>query len=203
MNKIRIAGAAAGVVLVSGMVLQVSSAAFTDTTDNAANSWDAGTVAIENDAGSAMFASTAQAPGDTEEKCLMVSYSGTVTPQSIKLTAAVTPDPATTADDASLADNLLVEVDMGDPGSTCDDMFASTILGVTTPAEAGTNVFSGTLEAFDTATADTLWTPQALDEGTPADMTRAFRFTVTLDPGTGNDAQGDGADATFTWSASS
>src|SRR3546814_16306626 len=75
MNKIRIAGAAAGVVLVSGMVLQVSSAAFTDTTDNAANSWDAGTVAIENDAGSAMFASTAPAPGDTEAQCLMVSYS--------------------------------------------------------------------------------------------------------------------------------
>lgn len=91
MNKIRIAGAAAGVVLVSGIVLQVSSAAFTDTTENAGNSWEAGTVVLSDSrSGTAMFTAENMVPGDGDTQCIDVTYSGSVTPsEAIALHADV------------------------------------------------------------------------------------------------------------------
>jgi hypothetical protein len=191
MNKIRIAGAAAGVVLVSGIVLQVSSAAFTDTTENAGNSWDAGTVVIDDDAASALFVATNQVPGDTATNCLDVTYSGSVTPsEPIELHATVT---ESTVSGNGLGDDLDVTLEIGQLGTTCETFVAS----------LGGPLYSGTLAAFATSSAplNTTWTPDA--ETTELDMSRPFRFTVTLGNDTPNSAQGEGADATFTWSATS
>ena len=90
MNKIRIAGGAAGLALVSGMVLQVSSAAFTGTTENA-GSWGAGTVELSDSRnGVAMFAAQNMVPGDGDSQCIDVTYDGSVTPaQAIALHAVV------------------------------------------------------------------------------------------------------------------
>lgn len=205
MNKIKIAGASAGVALVSGMVLQVSSAAFTGTTENAGNSWTAGTVTLtDDDAGAAMFASTAQAPGDTETQCLMVTYGGNVTPQTIKLTAAVSPDPAATAVSDTLAEDLDVTVEVGAAGDTCDELLGlatDSVTGALLPAVTGASVYTGTLAAMDTTIVNSAWAPDA--EGAGTDMARAFKFTVKLGDDTDNNAQGDTAGATFTWTASS
>lgn len=201
MNKIRIAGAAAGVVLVSGVVLQVSSAAFTGETSNTGNAWEAGTVTFAaNDPASALFASTAQAPGDSETKCILVTYNGSVTPaEAIDLIAAdvvSTPGgPDDTLDDG-LADDLDLIVDVGPKGTTCTTMAVDGLDALGTA-----NVYTGTLAGFDDAAKSTSWTPNP--EGAADDMSRPFRFRVTLGSDTPNHAQGDTAGATFTWSATS
>lgn len=191
MNKLRIVGIAAGLVLVSGIVLQVSSAAFTGSTDNSGNSWDAGTVKLtDNDTGTAMFTATNQKPGDTATKCIEVTYGGTITPSAaVALSAAVTESNDGTGN--GLGDDLDVVVQIGAAGSTC------TLFGT------GTGLYNGTLAAFNTSATplSTGWTP-VLGGLTP-DTMRPFQFTVTLGTDTLNDAQGDGADANFTWSATS
>lgn len=193
MNRIRIAGALAGTALVSGMVLQVSSAAFSDTTENPANSWAAGTVALSDSrAGSAMFEAVNMVPGDGESQCIAVIYDGSVTPsEAIALHAAVTE--STDAAGNGLGDDLDVTVEVGPAGADCS----------TSAAGAGTSIYTGTLAGFHAA-ADPLatgWTPDAADGAT--DMSRPFWFTIALGDDTPNDAQGDGATAAFTWSATS
>ena len=193
MNKIRIAGAVAGTALVSGMVLQVSSAAFSDTTENPGNSWAAGTVALSDSrTGSAMFAATNMVPGDSESQCIDVTYDGSVTPsEAIALHAEVTE--STDAVGNGLGDDLDVTVEMGPADTDC----------TTSAAGAGTSIYTGTLAGFHAA-ADPLatgWTPDAADGA--ADISRPFWFTITLGDDTPNDAQGDGATAAFTWSATS
>ena len=192
MNRIRIAGAVAGTALVSGMVLQVSSAAFSDTTENPGNSWEAGTVALSDSrSGIAMFAAQNMVPGDGESQCIDVTYSGSVTPsQAIALHASVVESDDGEGD--GLGDDLDVTLEVGPAGTVCSD-----------GAGTGTTIYTGPLAGFDTAAAplSTEWTPDA--EGAGADMSRPFRFTIELGDDTDNDAQGDGATAAFTWSATS
>lgn len=192
MNKLRFAGIAAGLVLVSGIVLQVSSAAFTGSTDNTGNSWDAGTVTLtDDDAGSALFTATDQKPGDTATQCIEVTYGGSITPSAaVDLFAAVTETNDGTGN--GLGDDLDVVVEVGAAGSSC------LLFGL-----GGTEVYNGTLAGFNTSASalSTGWTPVV--GGLTPDTMRPFRFTVTLGADTPNDAQGDGADADFTWSATS
>lgn len=204
MNKIRIAGAAAGVVLVSGVVLQVSSAAFTDTTENAGNTWEAGTVSLtDGDLGSAMYTTSNNiSPGYTETQCIEVTYDGSVVPdEAIDLYAASSgtaggPDDVAPvgADGDGLQDDLTLTVRMGNAGTTC----------ATFTALNSTALFStAALDAFNTSAAplSTGWTPTL--SGLTPDTTRAFQFTVALPDAAANDGQGDTATATFTWSATS
>lgn len=199
MNKIRIAGAAAGVVLVSGVVLQVSSAAFTGSTENAGNTWEAGTVSLtDNDAGSAMYASTSKiAPGYTEKQCIEVQYTGTITPDAAVALYAATTSTAVNGGDG-LANDLTVSVEIGPATSKCTNDALTDSTGLT-PA-VGTNLYSGTLAAFNSSSAPdtTTWTP---DGAGGTDLMRPFLFTVSLPDAAPNDAQGDSATATFTWSA--
>lgn len=205
MDKIRIAGAAAGVVLVSGVVLQVSSAAFTDATENAGNDWTAGTVYLSDSAaGTALFSSASQniKPGYTEKQCIQVTYDGTVDPTSLKLDAALTLNAADAAGGDGLADDLDVLVEMGPAGSSClnDDIVDGS--NVVLDLLGTTSLHNGTLAALDSAVAMDTWAP---DGDGNADRMRPFRFTVSMadDATTDNDAQGDSSTATFTWTATS
>lgn len=204
MNKIRIAGAAAGVVLVSGMVLQVSSAAFTGETSNSNNSWAAGTVSLtDDDNGQALYASQADiVPGYTQTRCIEVSYTGSVATTKLDLYAAVTSTGSPVSDNG-LSDDLDVTVSLGPVASKCnlaDDGFVDALTGVV--PQTGSSMYDGTLAAFNTAGAPrtTGWTP---DGAADTDLMRPFLFTITLGTDTGNDAQGDSATADFTWSATS
>lgn len=206
MNKIRIAGAAAGVVLVSGVVLQVSSAAFTDTTENADNAWQAGTVYLsDSQNGTALFSSTSEniVPGWSETKCILVTYDGSVAPDApISFSGTVTENTGDQLGDNGLADDLDVIVEMGPEGSSCLNGQivdgTQTLLGLL--GGGTTELHNGTLADLGTAAADATWTPDA--EG-GQDLARPFRFTVSMPGGTGtpNDAQGDLAKATFAWSS--
>ena len=68
-------------VLASGMLVWGSSnAMFNGKTANPASSWSAGTVSISDDDGAAaMFTTTGILPGDTGQKCITATYTGSAT----------------------------------------------------------------------------------------------------------------------------
>lgn len=78
----KIAALAAGplaVLLAGGMVWQSSNAAFTATTRNSGNAWSTGSVALtDDDQGRAGFTVTNLVPGQTGEKCIVVTSGATV-----------------------------------------------------------------------------------------------------------------------------
>lgn len=169
--------------LVSLLVLTGSRAAFTDTTDNSGNTWEAGQVTLtDDDLGSAMFTTSGMVPGTTVEKCITVTYTGstgTATP-SVKLYGA---------NGAQIALNpdldLTIEHVTGDLGLGCSNMLL------------GTELFNSTVAAFTSGKADftsgvDTWNPTTGQE-------RVYRFTVTLGSDTADAQQGAQGSAGFTW----
>jgi len=68
-----------GIVASGALVWQASFAAFTATTSSDANTWASGTVALSVDnPGTARFAESGLVPGDFDDQCITVTYTGTV-----------------------------------------------------------------------------------------------------------------------------
>ena len=120
----KIAGfsAAPVAVLVAGlMVWQGSTAAFTATTRNAGNSWATGQVALtDDDAGRAGFTVQNLVPGQTGQKCIVVTSNSTV-PGEVR---AYTQNLSGSA--AGLQDHIDLRVERGTGGSfdSCDGFSA-------------------------------------------------------------------------------
>lgn len=178
----------AGVLGSGAMVWSASNAAFSGTTVNPANSWAAGAVTLtDDDGGSAMFNATGMTPSSGNVvKCIVVTYSGTVTPPgTIKLyggTLGGTP--------GGLAPYLNITIETGTGGTYANDCsgFGSptTIYATNTLANfqsARTNFTNGV---------DTLWTPAP-------GATRVFRFTASV--ADNNAANGLNCTMPFTWEA--
>ena len=182
--KLQIGAAVAALLLVSLLVLRVSSAAFTATTENPDNSWATGQIALSDDdddtAASAMFDVSDMVPGDVVTKCITVTYTGAADPEPVKLYADVT--------DNGLGDHLDVRVREGDGGGYAD------CTGFSATATLENNV---TLNAFaahaDYATGAGTWDPSATGQA------KTYEFVVTLGVDTPDTAQGADAQATFTW----
>src|SRR5690606_26071227 len=76
------------VLLSTSLVYRASTAAFTATTENGTNTWQAGSISLsDDDSGSAMFNATGLTPASTGSRCIVVSYTGTV-PASVSLWGA-------------------------------------------------------------------------------------------------------------------
>ncbi len=184
-NLLVTAGLAAGAVAASAAVVHTSSAAFTATTDNAADSWTAGTLGLtDDDSAAKMFDVGGLVPGQVTTKCINVTYTGTASAVNpIKLYSALNSQTLNTAD------YLKVKVEQGSGGSFGD------CTGFTSNA---TIINNETLTAMTTN-----HTNYATGAGTfvPASSPSSvsYRFTVTLDPTTPNSVQGGTANATFTW----
>lgn len=169
-----------GFLLSGALVWQASYAAFTATTENTGNTWQAGTVALsDNDAGSALFTATGLVPGSTGERCIEVFYTGDVAAE-VRLYA--TPGPNT-----ALAPYLTMEVEYGtaqDAG--CSGWVQGGILFNDRASELSTH------SGFTTGLGS--WTPAG-------SATRWYRFAYELVDD--NEAQGDSLDLSFTWEAQS
>lgn len=181
--RFQLAAALAALAMVSGLVFQTSSAAFSGTTANTGNSFAAGTVSLsDDDAGSAMFSLTNLKPGDSSTKCIQLTYTGSLA-TSIKMYGAI-------GGGTSLGQYLTVTITSGTPGTFAD---CSTF--------AGTQIYTGTLANFATTytnwasgLSDANWTPSTNGQ------TRAYKFVVSLQDN--NSAQGLTATSTsFTWEA--
>lgn len=186
-SKLNVLAGVVALALVSAMVLQTSTAAFSGSTSNGGNSWGAGTVSLSDSrGGTAMFTATNWKPTDSDTQCINVTYTGSIVPgAAVELAASVT---ETTIAGDGLGNDLDVTVAIGALGTTCA---AWTGVGAT-------NVYVGTLA--DMTATSTAWTPTASGG---LDSTRAFNITVTLGSDTPDSAQGEGAAAEFTWSATS
>jgi Camelysin metallo-endopeptidase len=174
-----------GLVASSLLVWQASNAAFSGTTDNPGNSWNAGTVALSDDDGgaTALFDVANLKPGSTGEKCITVTYSGTLD-ALVKLYAP--------SASGTLAQHLNLTVERGDGGSfgNCSGFVAD-----------GSPQYTGTLLGFATAHTDFGNGWEAWTTATDPDKAKTYRFTYTLQNGTPDSEQGATASATFKWEA--
>lgn len=183
--KLQIGAAVASMLLVSLLVVRVSSAAFSATTQNPANNWASGSIALSDDdgggVGSAMFDVTGMLPGQTATRCIKLTYTGATNPTAVKLYGSVT--------DGGLADHLEVTVKEGTGGGygSCSGFTASgTILNA-----VKLKTFGSTRTDYSTGAGT--WDPAATGEA------KVYEFTVTLRSDTPSSAQGSDAKATFTW----
>lgn len=167
--------------------------AFSDTTASAGNSFESGTVKIEDDdSGSAMFSLTQMRPEDpTVSKCIDVTYTGSLD-SKVRMYG--------TTGGTGLAQYLNVKVTRGEKDSAfsgCGDFVADSANYI---GQGAGVVYNGTLEGFADGYAGANPDPVA---GSPEtwsqDEDHAYRFEVSL--ADNNDAQGKTATQTFTWEA--
>ena len=175
-------GILAGAVLLTGaFIVTASIAAFSDTTDNTGNTWSTGTVILEdNDLGAALFTVTGMKPLDVVEKCIVVTYKGTLLPADVLLYGVS----GGSGLDAYL--DLVIDEGTGAAFGNCSG-FSFT-----------SNIFTGTLTSFAATHTNFgdgagIWSPSANPES------KTYRFTVTLQDD--NAAQTLDATAEFTWEA--
>jgi hypothetical protein len=173
-----------GLVLGTGLVWPSSQAALTAQTSNRGNGFNVGSVTLtDDDSGTAMFAVTGLQPGATGQKCVAVTYAGSID-ASIK--AFVAPGDLT---GTGLGPYLNLTIEEGTGGS----------FGSCTGFTPATSDFSGTLAGFaggSTSSANGVgtFTPTG---GSGATTVYRFAYTVADT----NAAQGRTATVRFSWEA--
>jgi hypothetical protein len=196
-----------GLVLSAAVVWQSTAAAFTASTDNAGNTWQAGSVVLADSAqGTALFDSSrddALQPGSTRARCIRVDYTGSL-PANIKLYVTTPSLGATTLDGY-----LVMSVERGQDvaaGTTVAPDCSSGFTPTTTPtfvyntksASDPTSDPTKTMSALKTAAHD--WTSGLLAGSSIAQNT-SLTFRVTYSVADDNGAQDTQSMATFTWEA--
>jgi hypothetical protein len=172
----------AATLVVTFLVVGASRAAFTASTDNPSNQATAAAIDLaDNDVGVAMFnAVTDLIPGSPIERCIDVTYTGSIDPTAVQLyrSAAAT---------GSLAGYLDLTVEIGDDTTDaygdCTNFAPSSTLFTGTVAS-----FSSTHQAYGTGIAS--WDPSATG-------TKTFRFTIEVQDD--NAAQGLSTTFGFAW----
>ena len=159
--------------------------AFSSTTDNTGNTYAAGTVFLaDNDASAAMYTVNTQRPGQVTERCIRLTYTGSLA-ADVKLYTGSTVNALGTYVDLSI-DKRTMPVGTAFPDCT----------GFT--ADAGGPIFGSTLSNFTTTknsyTTGILAFPGATSSWAQND-TVVYRFTLTLQD---NNAANGGAAALTT-----
>ncbi len=207
LRNVLAAAVPVGLVLSAAVVWQSTSAAFTASTENSGNSWQAGSVTLaDSDRGAALFDPAndgAIRPGVPRSRCLRVDYTGDL-PADIKLYVTTPAGTLTT----SLDDYLVMSVEQGrnvvattpvDPG--CADFLPTTggptfVYNTTSAGDAGADQ-NRTMS--DLKTHASFATGLPVGAAVPKDVSLTFRITYQV---TGvNAAQGTSTKATFTWEA--
>jgi hypothetical protein len=146
----------------TGMVYRATSAAFTASTTNTANSWAAGTVTITDGASGVLFNVSNLKPNDSASKCIVVSYGGS-------LNADVRFYIPTTYT-GNLGTYLTLQVDEGTGNqSNCGDF----VLGST--LTSGSSLATVAAASHNFATGLSLWAPAGA-----GNATRTYKVTWTL-----------------------
>jgi hypothetical protein len=167
--------------------------AFSGSTADAGNTFAAGTVAIsDNDGGSAMFAFTGVRPGDTDAKCLTVTYTGTL-PSLVRLHGATT--------GSGLDQYVDMEITRGTISSgaypSCTGFAAD---GTDWIGQGAGVIYRGTLAAFgDDWAAGTADPKAAVPEAWTTGEVHAYKVQLTLQDN--QSAMGKSFSQTLTWEA--
>lgn len=185
--------------LVLGLVGIIAGAgtwsAFSSTTANEDNSFQAGTVVLtDNDAEGAMLSLQNAKPGDTDTSCIVVSYTGSL-PASVRLHGVTT--------GTGLDQYLNVTITRGTILTPAFDSCTGFVADLTNYSGAGAGViYNGTLAAFPDSYAAGIVDPTS---GSPESWTNpeSHAYKVTVSVADDNAAQGLTASQTFTWEARS
>jgi len=163
-----------GFLLALLMIMTVSRAAFTATTENTGNTWGAGVLELtDDDSGFALFEVDDIAPGDSGSNCIAVIHSGVD------------------------ADVLMSAIASGGTGLQSRlDVSVTRFAGGDCNSGASWPVYGGKLNAF-TGDASPTWDTAVLGH------TQHYLITWSLPETVGNGAQGLSATAEFTWQATS
>ncbi|WP_158579855.1 hypothetical protein [Geodermatophilus marinus] len=197
-----------GLVMSLAVTWGSTHAAFTASTGNAGNSWQAGTVVLaDSDSGSALFTSAGDGsvrPGSTRSRCIRVDYTGTLD-ADIRMYVGTPTSGGTTLDPY-----LGMSVERGTDVSSTTPV-AADCTGFTPTA---TPTFLYNTARADAAGADPSRTLTHL-KATHPDYASGLVVSASTAPGTyltlrisyavrdDNAAQGTRSDATFTWEARS
>lgn len=171
-------------VVASGALIATASyAAFSSSTDNAANSWRTGAVSLtDDDQGVAMFDVDDLVPGSAGSNCITVT-ANTTNASTVKLFTA------NAADDDALAEHLGLTVERGSLG-TPDDCSTFT---ATTTVHDGT--LAGLMESESFGTGVDAWKPATGTAST------TYRVSYDLSEGAPNTVQSSEAGTSFVWEA--
>jgi hypothetical protein len=196
-----------GLLISAAVVWQSTAAAFTATTDNAGNTWQAGSVVLgDSDGGSALFDSTADGalqPGSTRSRCIRVDYTGSL-PADVRLYVTTPAAGATTLDPYLV---LSVEEGQTVPAGTpvaadCSTGFTATptptFLYNSTSSDGPTADQTSTMSALKSGHADYA-TGLGAGNAVPQNTSLTFRISYTVKDD--NLAQNTQSKATFTWEA--
>ena len=178
--------------LIGGAGAIGSYSAFTATTTNGGNDFEAGSVSIEdNDNDSAMLALANAKPGDSDTSCIRVRYTGSLA-STVRLYANVT---------GTLPQYLTLTVTRGANPGGFDSCGSFDTTGEGNYIGAGGGVmYQGNLSAFPSSYAAGLVDPtSASPESWTTNETHWYRFVVTLQD---NDAAKSlTGSASYTWEA--
>lgn len=185
----RTLGVVLAILLVSMLVIQRSQSAFSSSTENSGNQLGAGAIHLtDDDADSALFDVPTMNVGQTETKCIVVTYQGDLgasAPVRMYGGYADSADAGTTVE-TGLGDYLDLSVQVGTAGSTCASFTPETTFG-------GTDLNTWISASSDYASgASTGWQPTA-----GAAQNRAIKISLTLQDD--NLAQGLTVEPKFTW----
>ena len=179
------------VVALAAVAVPATFSAFSATTTNSGNTITAGSVSIgDNDGASQLFNVSNQKPGDTTTKCIQVTYAGSLA-SAVRLYGSAS---------GGLAPYLTLKITRGTettPGSSCGTFSADS----TDYAGDGAGVvWTGKLSAYPTSFATGQSDPlAAAPETWTTNEAHSFKLAVTVDDD--NNAQGQTANASFTWEA--
>jgi hypothetical protein len=179
---LQLAAVALSFIVIALLVVTSSRAAFVAQNDNVTNQVTAAAVDLtDNDSSTAMFNNvTGLMPGTNVDRCIDVTYTGSVDPTAVLLYTSGAPT-------GTLAPYLNLTIDVGadtaDPFRTCTAFVSSA------------QVYNGTLSDFATnhgsyATGVSTWDPVGSPE------TRTFRFRISVQ----DNAAAEGLTSTFGFS---
>ena len=183
----RIAAVATSFLLVTFLVVASSRAAFVGTSSNTGNSVTAASVTLtDNDTATALFSLTDVVPGTDYDRCIEVTYNGSLDVAPIKLYMSAAPT-------GTLGQYLNLTVDIG--ADTADAFGSCTSFASTVTLFTGTiDTFAATHTAFTNGLAT--WDPAG---GTAETRTVRVRLSVQNVQA----AQGTSSGFGFTWEAQS
>lgn len=173
-------------IVVAGLVVTSSRAAFVAQNDNSSNQITAATIDLaDDDASAAMFANvTGLVPGTNLQRCIAVTYTGTVDPLPVQIYA-------TSAPTGTLAPYLDLTIDVA--ADNADAFGTCTNFGV---PGGSTNVYSGTLGTFASAHSNYATSRSAGFDPSGTGQTRVYRFTISVQ----DNALAEGLTSTFGFS---
>lgn len=173
-------------VIATGVgVVGASYSAFNSVTSGPGTSWSTGNVALANDAGSAAFSTTGLKPGSFNERCIVVTSTGTV-PANVRLYGTA---PSAT-NNLSNALQLTITPGTGGGLGSCTGFSAA----------SGATPWTGSLTAFDGLTGYSNGVLQWATTGSGT-QTQTYKIAWSLPTSTDNSAQSLTAGVTFTWEA--